>query len=151
VSNQARSGKLSLSRELLLLAGSAEALRWAAERVIDPSRPRERLEHFAAAMAGGLLLLRDRLRQVERVVMGIDNPAIVLCRANEADVSEDGPGVLRAWSAEEVVERCEAEWRGARYRLAWERRAQSPASFILHMARAGHMGPNGRKPNGEGK
>ena len=146
-----RSGKLSLTRELLLLAGSAEALRWAAERQVDPTHPRETLQHFAAAMAGGLLLLRDRLRAVERVVMGIDNPALILCRANEADVSEDGPGVLRAWSAEEVVERCEAEWRGARNRLAWERRAQPPASFILHRAPAGHKGFDGRKPNGKGE
>ena len=63
------------------------------------------MQHFAAAMAGGLLLLRDRLRQVERVVMGIENPSVLLCRANEADPCEEGPGVLRAWSGEEVVER----------------------------------------------
>ena len=132
MSNQSRSGKLSLSRELLLLAGNAEALRWAAERVIDPSRPRETLQHFAAAMAGGLLVLRDRLRLVERVVMGIDNPAVSLCRANEADPSEEGPGVFQSWSGEDVVERCLAEYRGAKNRLAWERRDRGPQSFVLH-------------------
>ena len=133
MSSQSRSSKLSLSRELLLLAGSAEALRWAAERVVDPARPRETLQHFAAAMAGGLLLLRDRLRLVERVVMGIDNPGVLLCRANEADASEEGPGVLRVWSAEEVVERCASEYRGAKNRLAWEKRDQGPQSFVLHL------------------
>jgi hypothetical protein len=140
VSNQARSGKLSLSRELLLLAGSAETLRWAAERVVDPFRPRETLQHFAAAMAGALLLLRDRLRTVERVVMGIDNPALILCRANEADASEEGAGVLRSWSAEEVVERAQAEYRGAKNRLIWENGDRSSQSHILH-----------KRPNGRGE
>jgi hypothetical protein len=95
-------------------------------------------------MAGGLLLLRDRLRLLERVVMGFDNPALILCRSNEADGSEEGPGVLPAWSAEEVVERCEAEWRGAKNRLAWERRDKSPASFILHRGPDVHGKPNGK-------
>jgi hypothetical protein len=89
-------------------------------------------------MAGGLLLLRDRLRQVERVVMGIDNPAVILCRANEADACEEGPGVLRAWSADEEVERCASEWRGAKNRLAWEKSDRSPQSFVLH-----------KRPNGK--
>jgi hypothetical protein len=140
VSNEAPERKLSLSRELLLLAGSAEALRWAAERQVDPSRPRERLEHFAAAIAGGLLLLRERLRAVERVVMGIDNPAVILCKANQADSSEAGPGILPAWSPDEVVSRCEAEWRGAKNRLAWERGNHGPQSHIVQL-----------KPRGKGE
>jgi hypothetical protein len=140
VSNASRSGKLSLSRELLLLAGGVEALQWAAERQTDPSRPRGALQHFAFAMAGGLLVLRDRLRQVERVVMGIDNPAIILCRANEADACEEGPSVFRAWSTEEEVERCLSDYRGAKNRLAWETRVPGAQSFILH-----------KKPNGKGE
>jgi len=100
---------------------------------VESGEARESLQHFGAAMAGGLLLLRDRLRQVERVVMGVDNPAIILCRANEADASEDGPAVLRSWSAEEVVERSEAEWRGAKNRVAWEKREQGLLSFVLHL------------------
>ncbi len=145
MSNQSRSGKLSLSRELLLLAGSAEALRWAAERAVDPSRSPESLQHLAGGMAGGLLLIRDRLRQVERVVMGIDNPADILCRANEADASEEGPGVYRVWSADEEVERHLADYRGAKNRLDWEKRGQGDHSVVLL------KGPDGRKKPEEGE
>jgi len=143
VSKPAHCGKLSLSRELLLLAAALEALRLAAERVIDPAEPRETLQHFAAAMAGGLLLLRDRLRQVERVVMGIENPADILCPANEADEPEEGLGVLRAWSAGDEVEHCAAEYQGAKNRRAWENRPKGPHAFLLHMEPKRHHGHHG--------
>jgi len=153
VSNPAHSRKLSLSRELLLLAGSVEALRLAAERVVDPAQPRETLQHFAAAMAGGLILLRDRLRQVERVVMGIDNPADILCPANEADESEEGLGVLCAWTAGDEVEHCAAEYEGAKNRMAWENRPKGrPHTFLLHKEAERHNGPDAPVgPKGNGK
>ena len=95
-------------------------------------------------MAGGLILIRDRLRQVERVVMGIDNPADILCRANEADASEEGPGVYRVWSADEEVERRLADYRGAKNRSDWEKRQRDNSVIVL-------KGPDGRKKPEEGE
>ncbi len=123
--------KLHLARELLLLAGTAETLRLAAERNIVPSRS-ETLRDFAYSMASALLVLRDRLRLVESVVMGMQNPAIVLCGSNVADEFDEGPGVIAEWSPEEILERREAERRGIKNRLEWEQRDKRPKTFIHH-------------------
>ena len=84
-----------MARELLLLAGDAEALRLAAERAFDVAGRGGVTHGFAHAMAGGLLVLRDRLHVIERVLMGRINPAAVLSTANQ-DPSEEGPGSRRA-------------------------------------------------------
>ncbi len=130
--NEKQVRKLSLSRELLLLIGSAEALRLAAERHIEGRRTQQGLMDFVFAMAGGLLLHRDRLRLVESVVVGASNPSLILCHANQADVFEEGPGVIPEWSAQEALERHEAERRAARNRSEWESRGKIPMSFVLH-------------------
>lgn len=111
---QRRGRKLNIARELFLVEGSVEALRLAAERKVNSSSPSS---EFARTMVGGLHVLRDRLRLIERILMGMQNPGTILCPANEADASEDvGPGVIEEWSDAEEVKRLEAEWRGARYR-----------------------------------
>ncbi len=128
--NEGRGGKkLSVARELLLLAANAHALVLAAERNLD-SRG-ESHHDFTLAMAGSLLLLQDRLRLLERVVMGAANPSLILCPSNQADSSEEGPGIVREWSHEEEVQHLEAEWRGARYRRDLARQAPSPKSVVI--------------------
>lgn len=126
-----RQRKLSIARELLILASSAEALRLAAERNIVPSRS-ETLRDFAYAMAGSLLVLRDRLRLAESVAVGDANPAVLITRSNLADDSEEGPGIFSEWSPEEILERREAERVAAKNRLEWSKEERRPATFILH-------------------
>ena len=108
-----RPRKLNVGRELLRFAAMLDALRVAAEQALQGSYPPR---EFASGMAGSLHVLRDRLQLLERVLSGITNPREILCSANEADVSEDGPGIVPEWSHDEEVQRLEAEWRGARYR-----------------------------------
>src|ERR1039458_8066038 len=121
--------KLSLARELLLLAGSVDALRMAAERKRDASRPDQSIHRFTSAMAGGLLILVERLRLVERIVMGAANPASLLCKGNQANRAEEGPGIVPEWSPHEEAEHLAAELRGARYRQEWERQGSRPLTF----------------------
>ena len=139
MSDQRQVRKLSLSRELLLLIGSAEAFRLAAERYIEGSGSRGNLTDFVFAMAGGLLIHRDRLRLVESVVAGASNASLLLCSANQADIFEEGPGVIPEWSAQEALERHEADRRAARNRAEWESRGKIPMSFVLHKS------PNDRR------
>jgi len=123
--------KLSLSRELLLLARSAESLRVSATHSAHPAN-RGNLHDLILVIAGGLLLFRDRIRLAELVVVGEVNPGVIICKGNEADWSEDGPGVIAEWSREEAIERAEADRRGIRARLRWELRDRTPKSFVLH-------------------
>ena len=119
--------KLSVARELLLLAATADALRMAAERAKDAAPPRI---GFPYAMVGGLLILRDRLRLVEQVLTGTANPGVLLCDANEADATEEGPGIVSEWSLDDEVQRLKAELQGARFRRDLGRLAQRPPGFL---------------------
>lgn len=103
--------KLSVARELLLLAATVEALRLAAEQKLEGSRHRDRASDLALVMVGGLHVLRDRIRLVVRILTGAVNASEILCEENEAGLLEEGPGIVRQWSAEETVQRLEAEWR----------------------------------------
>lgn len=131
MSGKRRQRKLSIARELLILASNAEALRLAAERNIVPSRS-ETLRDFAYSMTGALLVLRDRLRLAESVAVGDSNPSVLITRSNLADDSEEGPGIFREWSPEQITERREAERRAAENRFEWAKRDQRPHTFILH-------------------
>jgi hypothetical protein len=115
--------KLSVARELLLLVGSVDALRMAAERAKDSARPHG---SFVYAMVGGLMILRDRLRLVEQVVIGAANPGVILCGANEADDAEDGPGIVPEWTPDDEVQRLKAELHGATYRRDMTRQEPQP-------------------------
>jgi hypothetical protein len=128
--------KLSVARELLLLAGGIEALRLAAEKKKDASRPDQSIHRFTSAMAGGLLILGDRLRLVERILMGAANPSSILCKGNQANDAEEGPGVVPEWTAYEEAEHLAAELRGAEYRAEWERQGARPLTFVHHRDRA---------------
>jgi hypothetical protein len=124
MANDGRGGrKLSLARELLLLAGGADALRMAAERAGGETLTQL---SFAYTMVGGLLILRDRLRLVEQVLMGTANPGVLLCDANQADAAEEGPGILPEWSADDEVQRLKAELQGPRYRRDLAQQGQRP-------------------------
>ncbi len=115
--------KLSVAREVLLLAAAADALRMAAERASGDTLAQL---SFAYAMVGGLLILRDRLRLVEQVLMGTANPGVLLCPANQADAAEDGPGIVPEWSPDDEVQRLKAELEGARYRRDRAQQGQRP-------------------------
>ena len=103
--------KLSVARELLLLAKTVEGLRLAAEQKIEGSRHRDKPSDLALVMLGGLHVLRDRIHLVARILMGKVNASEILCEENEAGLIEEGPGIVREWTAEEQAERLEVEWR----------------------------------------
>lgn len=122
--------KLSVARELLLLAASVEALRLAAQQKLDGSRHREKASDLALIMTGGLHVLRDRIHLVARILTNAVNASQILSEENEAGVFEEGPGIVREWSAEETAQRLEAEWR-----LACSRRFLEQPQGIFGFAR----------------
>lgn len=107
--------KLSVARELVIVAANLEALRLVAQQKINGASHAENVHELATVIAGGLHVLRDRLHLLERIVMRRANPAQVLSPENEARLEEEGPGVIREWSEEEQERRLAAEW-GAFYR-----------------------------------
>lgn len=113
--------KLNVALELLLLVKTVEGLRLAAEQKTEGARHRDKPSDLALVMLGGLHVLRDRLRLVARILMGKVNAAEILCEQNEAGLIEEGPGIVREWTAEELAQRLEAEWRLACSRRLSER------------------------------
>lgn len=122
--------KLSVARELLLLAKTVEGLRLAAEQKLEGSRHRDKPSDLALVMLGGLHVLRDRIGLVARILTGAVNAADILCEANEAGFLEEGPGIVREWSAEEKAQHLEAEWR-----LACARRLSEQPHGIFGLSR----------------
>lgn len=114
--------KLNVALELLLLVKTVEGLRLAAEQKTEGSRHRDKPSDLALVMLGGLHVLRDRLHLVARILLGKVNAAEILCEQNEAGVLEEGPGIVREWTAEEQAQRLEAEWRLACSRRLSEQR-----------------------------
>jgi hypothetical protein len=103
--------RLSVARELRLLSGAIDAL-IVAERQGCPS-PRS-----GSPVASGLVVLRERILAVERVVRGIASPSQLLCSENEAGLHAEGEDLLLPeWTSEEVVSHWELEWKRARARL----------------------------------
>ena len=138
--NQGRGGKkLNVARELFLLEANVEALRLAAERKLKSSSPASEL---ALIMTGSLHVLRDRLRLIERILLGEINPRMILCQANQADSSESGPGIVEEWSPEEEVQRLAAEWRGARNRAELAKQAEAAKDMVIT-----HKKPDDKRSN----
>jgi hypothetical protein len=112
--------KLSVARELLLLVATVEALRLAARQKLDGSGHREKASDLALVMTGGLHVLRDRLHLVARILTSTVSASEILSEENEAGVFEEGPGIVREWSADEKAQHLEAEWRLSRSRQSLE-------------------------------
>lgn len=127
--------KLSVARELFLLAAAVEALRLAAEQKLEGSRHRDKASDLAPVLSGGLHVLRDRLHLVAQILTSAVNASEILSEENEAGVFEEGPGVIREWSADEKAQHLEAEWR-----LACSRRFLERPHEIFSFAR-------NKKPN----
>lgn len=123
--------KLNVARELLLLAKTVEGLRLAAEQKTEGARHRDKPSDLALVMLGGLHVLGDRIYLIARILMGKVNAAEILCEQNEAGLIEEGPGIVREWSAEEQAERLEVEWR-----LACSRRLSERPQAIFGLPRS---------------
>ncbi len=122
--------KLSVARELLLLAAAVEALRLAAEQKLEGSRHRDKASDLAPVLLGGLHVLRDRIQLVARILTSAVNASEILSEENEAGLIEEGPGIIREWTAEEKAQHLEAEWR-----LACSRRFLEQPQGIFGFAR----------------
>lgn len=129
--------KLSISRELVLISGAVEALMLGAARPASPRHGNPDLASFASAVVGSLVVLRDRLRLVARVVGGEENPAHVISAENAAQhyESEGVDLVIDHWSASEQVRRCEKALGIASARLDQEQRAMAPLSTSTDLER----------------
>lgn len=107
--------RLSVARELVILAANLEALRLVAQQKLNGASHADKAHELATVLAGGLHVLRDRLHLLERIVLRRVNPALVISPENEARSEEEGPGIIREWSEDEEERRLAAEW-GAFYR-----------------------------------
>ena len=122
MSNEGQGGKkLSVARELRLVATRLEALRLVAEQKVDGAHHAERLPEFAIVVAGALHALRDRIRLLEWILKNVADPAPILCEANQAKDAEDGPGIVPEWSQERQVQHLAGRYRVGYYRYALER------------------------------
>lgn len=119
MSNRGR--KLSVLRELHVLASSVESLRLLAREKLNGAYHGENVFELAVVMAGALHVLRDRLILLHDILIGRANPASIMCRSNEVDASRSGPHVLAEWSEEEQVRRTMLAVQADGYRKALER------------------------------
>jgi hypothetical protein len=97
--------RLSVIRELHVLASSVESLRALAQRKLTGAYHGENTFELAVVMAGALHVLRDRVILLHDILMSKANPASIMCPSNEVDASRSGPYVLAEWSPEEQVRR----------------------------------------------
>lgn len=113
--------RLSVLREVRVLASSVESLRAFAERKLTGAYHGENIFELAVVMAGALHVLRDRVILLHDILMGRANPASIMCPSNEVDASGSGPLVLAEWSEEEQVRRMTTSLQADCYRHALER------------------------------
>lgn len=114
--------QISMAKELRTLADAVDALKMATDRQGD--YPMQDAVGVARGVGAALVLLRERLLLLERVARGAASPSQVLCRENEAHIAPGGDPndlVITLWSAEELVQRWEHEWKVAKARLDRER------------------------------
>ena len=114
--------QISVAKELRTLADAVDALKMATDRQAD--YPLQDAVGVARGVGAALVLLRERLLLLERVARGSSSPSQVVCRENEAHVAHgEQPNdlVISLWSAEELVQRWEHEWKVAKARLDRER------------------------------
>ena len=113
--------RLSVLRELHVLASSVESLRALAERKLTGAYHGENLFELAVVMAGALHVLRDRIVLLHDILVGKENPSSIICHSNEVDASRSGPLILLEWSPEEQVRRMTTSLQADCYRRALER------------------------------
>ena len=107
---------VSLSDELHHLIRTVDGLRELAERLNESTIHDGTLP---LSIASSLVLVRERMRLIDRVVRGTVDPRILWSVENEAlpSVRDGDDVILRAWSDEETVRRLRREWRSAKRRL----------------------------------
>lgn len=113
--------RLSVIRELGVLASSVGSLRDLAERKLNGSFHGENITELAVVVAGALLVLQGRILLLRNILVGAANPASILCPSNEEETSRSGPYVLPEWSQEEQVRRAMLALQADCYRRALER------------------------------
>jgi hypothetical protein len=107
---------VSLSGELHLLIHAIEGVRELAERLDDSSFHDGTL---LLSIASNLVVVRERLRLIDRVVRGVLDPWHLWSPQNEAlPAVKDGDDVLLpAWSDAQMIRRLRKDWRSAKRRL----------------------------------
>lgn len=113
--------RLSVIRELGVLASSVESLRVLARQKLNGAFHGENITELAITMAGALHVLGDRVLTLQGVLLGQTNPSELLCPSNEVNATRNGPYVLAEWSEEEQVRRTMLALQADCYRKAQER------------------------------
>jgi hypothetical protein len=115
---------VSLSEELHHLIRTVDGIRQLAERLNEPAF------HDLAlplSIASNLVIVKERLRLIDRVVRGAVDPWLLWCPENNArhpiagDSDDGNDVVLEPLSDEEAVRRLRREWRAAKRRLRGSR------------------------------
>jgi hypothetical protein len=107
---------VSLSDELHHIIRAVDGLRELAERLNESSFHDGTLP---LSIASNLVVVRERLRLIDRVVRGVLDPWHLWSAQNEAlPAVKDGDDVLLpAWSDAEMIRRLRREWKSAKRRL----------------------------------
>lgn len=116
---------VSVSEELYLAIRMLDGVRELAERLGESA--------FAVgptplAIASMVVLLRERLRMLDRAVRSTVDPLLLWCRENDATEpvdpdAESGDVLLRSWSDKKTIKRLRKELKAAKRRLRSARNA----------------------------
>lgn len=112
--------RLSIIRELGVLASSVGSLRALAAHKLNGAFHGENITELAVVMAGALHVLQARILLLHNILVGAANPASILCPSNEEESARSGPYVLPEWSNEEQVRRAMLALQADCYRKAQE-------------------------------
>jgi len=113
---------LSISGELNLILEALETVRLLAELEAGLHLTKRQQQRAARATGASLLLIRERVRSLDRVVRGLVDPAALLVAENGAHPdrdSDEGDVAIPTWGTKRTLENHRRELERA------ERRAQS--------------------------
>jgi hypothetical protein len=117
--------KISVSNELHVLLQAIDGIRALAERGAEGDVDNESSGDRAIARAAAalLVLVRERLRLLDRVVRDVVDPALLWCADNQAlpapePLTDDDHDVaLKTWSDKKTARRLRRGWKAAKKRL----------------------------------
>jgi hypothetical protein len=95
---------LSLSSELNLILDALEGIQLLAQLQAEDHLVGKQRHRATLATVAGLVVIRERLRQVDRIVRGVADPREILIAANRATPEDDDHEVrLPTWGSERTV------------------------------------------------
>lgn len=112
--------KISLSSELHLVSHVVDAIRLLSQQWKEDHFTEEELPRLAHALHATVVVVRERLRLLDRIVRDTLDPNLLLADENRADeqlYADDSDVLLSAWSTKKTAERLRREVERAEHRL----------------------------------